>query len=1055
MGKFVHLHVHTQYSLLDGAADIKGLIAAVKANGMSAVAITDHGVMYGVLKFYREAIEQGIKPIIGCEVYVAPRLHTDKTPKTDENSAHLVLLAENLTGYRNLLKLVSKAQIDGFYYRPRVDVELLREYSAGLIALSACMSGEIPQLLLKNEPEKARETALRYKEIFGVDNFFLELQFQRLEGQRELNRKLSQLADECGLGIVATNDVHYLKRDDALAHDVLLCIQTGKNLNDTNRMKFPNADFYLKTPAEMADSFAAYPEALANTVKIAERCCVELPTGEFHMPKFDVPDNKTAADYLRELCLSGVERRKISWNDAYEQRLEHELQVIQSMGFCGYFLIVWDFVSYAREHGIATGPGRGSAAGSLVAYLLGITNLDPIRNDLLFERFLNPERISMPDIDIDFCFERRGEVIDYVRRRYGSDRVAQIITFGTLAARAVVKDVGRVLGLPYGDVDRLSKLIPRELGISLQEAINQSPEIKQLINGNFELQRLIDIAQSIEGFPRHASTHAAGVVIAGEPLTDYLPLSLSNEDEIVTQFTMEDIEYLGLLKMDFLGLRTLTVLRDTINLIKENRNLSVDLETIPLGDKATFNELQNGRTLGVFQLESRGIRALMMHLLPDCLADLTALVAMYRPGPLGSGMVDDYIRTKHGQQAMKCLHPLLEPILRETNGVILYQEQVMRIVNVMGGFSLGEADLVRRAMSKKKPEVLAKMREKFVAGAIEKAVDVATANEIFKLLEYFSGYGFNKSHSAAYALVAYQTAYFKVNYPQEYLAALLTANGGYMEKTALYVGECRRMGIRILPPDVNHSTATFRPEGSAIRFGLAGVKNIGFGAIDKITAERAANGQYTSLEDFCARVSNQMVNKRVVESLINSGAFDFSGKTRSQMLSWLNEFFDLRRGSANQLNLLGEAIVDNSEESIVDFSPRELLEQEKEYLGVYISGHPLDEWEEKFRQNKVTPIAELDEESEGKEVLLGGLVTHRKEIRTKKGAMMASFRLEDLTGSLEMVVFPVLYGQISVGYYEEAIAVVKGKVEQQERGLKLLVSQLRWLTKATSETSRQ
>ncbi|HEX7713592.1 MAG TPA: DNA polymerase III subunit alpha, partial [Bacillota bacterium] len=749
--KFVHLHVHTQYSLLDGAAAIDTLLAQAVNFGMPALAITDHGVMYGCLKFYQQARKLGVKPILGSEVYVAPRGLRDKTPKLDENPFHLVLLAEDPTGYKNLMKLVSIASIEGFYYKPRIDLDTLRLYHQGLIGLSACMSGEIPRLIMAGSFAAAKERIRLYQDILGKENFFLELQYQTLDGQRNLNRYLAQLASECGAPLVATNDVHYLNREDAQVHDVLLCIQTGKTVSDPNRMKFATPEFYLKSAAEMGEIFADYPEALANTLRIAERCQVELELGKFHMPQYQLPEVKTPDGYLEELCRQGIEDRGLAWDDAYESRLRYELGIIGQMGFSGYFLIVRDFVHFARENRIMVGPGRGSAAGSLVAFLLGITSLDPLEHGLLFERFLNPERISMPDIDIDFCFERRGEVIAYVRRRYGADRVAQIITFGTMAAKAAVRDVGRALGIAYGEVDRVAKLIPGALGITIADALQESAGLRELAAENPRISQLIGIASKVEGFPRHASTHAAGVVISGEPLTDYLPLGLSNEDEIITQFPMEDIEALGLLKMDFLGLRTLTVLRDTVALIEENRGIRVDIEGIPLDDPLTYRKLQEGDALGLFQLESSGIRRLLVRLKPERLDDLTALVALYRPGPLGSGMVDDFIKARHGQKTITYLHPTLEPILSETYGVILYQEQVMRIASTLGGFSLGEADLVRRAMGKKKPEVLASLKEKFLKGADRNGIASDTAAAIFELMEYFAGYGFNKSHSAAYA----------------------------------------------------------------------------------------------------------------------------------------------------------------------------------------------------------------------------------------------------------------------------------------------------------------
>jgi DNA polymerase-3 subunit alpha len=1049
MANFVHLHVHTQYSLLDGAAEIGSLMRLAREFEMPAVAMTDHGVMYGCLKFYRAARQVGIKPLLGCEVYVAPRKLTDKVPKVDENPYHLVLLAENNPGYHNLLQLVSRAHLEGFYYKPRIDLEILRRHSEGLIALSACLAGEIPRLLLNDQYEAARQKVAFYQEILGQDRFYLELQYQQLDQQRRLNRELARLGKECDAPLVATNDVHYLTRSDAQVHDVLLCIQTGKTVHDTNRMKFATSEFYFKSPAAMEEIFLDYPEALTNTLQIAERCEVNFTAKTFHMPDYQPPSGTSAAAYLEQLCREGITRRQLEWNPEYQSRLRYELDTINKMGFAGYFLVVWDFVTYAKGQRIMVGPGRGSAAGSLVAYLLGITNLDPLRYGLLFERFLNPERISMPDIDIDFCYERRGEVIDYVRERFGADRVAQIITFGTMAARAAVRDVGRVLGLPYGEVDRVAKLIPHELGISIAEAQAQSPELTALIEGNHQIAGLIAIASKVEGFPRHASTHAAGVVIAAQPLTDYLPLALSSEDEVITQFPMEDIEELGLLKMDFLGLRTLTVIRDTLAMIEQNRGIRLEPEQIPLDDPAAFAVFQSGQTLGIFQLESRGIRNLMVRLRPERLDDITALVALYRPGPLGSGMIDDFIQARHGQKVNRYLHPLLEPLLEETYGVILYQEQVMRIASVVGGFSLGEADLVRRAMGKKKPEVLAALRQQFIDGAQTNGVPEAIAAQIFDLMEYFSGYGFNKSHSAAYALVAYQTAYLKANYPQEYMAALLTSVMGNSDKVGLYIEECRRMKLPILHPDVNASGPSFAPKGPAIRFGLMGVKNVGLGAIEKIVRERAEHGDYRSLTDFCNRVSSQLVNRKVVESLIRVGALDFTGIGRNPLLAQLEQILTKTfrpSGATNQLSLL-EAWDEPAPPvpDVSEFTARERLQQEKEYLGIYLSGHPLDTWQEKFRANGVIPLAELEEEVDGKEVLVGGVVVEWRNLITRKGLSMAAFRLEDLTGAVEVVVFPKTYEKVAAGYVPDRVVIVKGQLQEEERGKKVLAAQLRWL----------
>jgi DNA polymerase-3 subunit alpha len=1055
MSDFVHLHVHTQYSLLDGAAAIESLLAKAKEYQMPALAITDHGVMYGCLKFYQQALKIGIKPIMGCEVYVAPRGLRDKVPKVDENPFHLTLLAENDAGYRNLMKLVSTAHIEGFYYKPRIDLEILRRYATGLIGLSGCLSGVISRYVLDNQLAEAEKQLQVYQEILGRENFFVELQYQQLAEQRNLNRVLAQLAASCGAPLVATNDVHYLNREDAQVHDVLLCIQTGKTVDDPNRMKFATTEFYLKSAAEMQEIFRDYPEALTNTLRIAERCQVRIELGQFHMPEYQTPAPDDPFSYLEKLCREAIAGQGFPWDEAREARLQYELGIIRSMGFSGYFLIVRDFVNFAKEHQIMVGPGRGSAAGSLVSYLLGITSLDPIELGLLFERFLNPERISMPDIDIDFCYERRNEVIAYVRKRFGADRVAQIITFGTMAARAAVRDVGRVLGLPYGDVDRVAKLIPNEPGITIADAKIRVSLFTELMAANPKIAQLVAIAEKVEGFPRHSSTHAAGVVITGEPLTDYMPLTVSNEDEVITQFSMEDIEALGLLKIDFLGLRTLTVLRDTMALIEQNRGVKIDLAQIPPDDPVTFAGLQKGNTLGLFQLESGGIRRLLTHLKPDCVSDLTALVALYRPGPLGSGMVEDFIKGRHGQKTITYLHPLLEPILAETYGVILYQEQVMKIVSAIGGFTLGEADLVRRAMGKKKPEVLAAMREQFINGATQNGVGREVAVAIFDLIEYFAGYGYNKSHSAAYALVVYQTAYFKFNYPGEYMAALLTSVMGNSDKIGLYIEECRSLGLKILKPDVNRSVASFSPEQDGIRFGLMGIKNVGGGAIERIIAGRQS-GPYRSLYDFCRRVSHQLVNRRVIESLIRAGAFDFTNTSRSRMLAGLGLILEktYQRSARNDQLLLLDSFQEAIEPDLPDiaeYSSRELLQQEKEYLGVYLSGHPLDEWRNKFQANGLIPIADLEEEPDGKEVLIGGVITGWRTINTKSGSRMAGCKLEDLTGTVEVVIFPKLYNEIKDGYLPERVTVIKGRLEHQDEGVKVLAAQLRWLSNQESE----
>ncbi|HHZ20775.1 MAG TPA: DNA polymerase III subunit alpha [Firmicutes bacterium] len=1053
MAEMVHLHVHTQYSLLDGAAPIEQLATAAQSMGMKAMAITDHGVMYGVLKFYQAMAKAGIKPILGCEVYVARRSRHDRVAKVDDDPFHLVLLAQNAAGYVNLMRLVSAAHLEGFYYRPRVDRELLAAHNEGLIALSACLSGEVASALLAGRNEAAQAAAAWYGEVFK-DRFYLELQDQGLADQRKVNRGLLELAKSLGLPVVATNDVHYLKREDARIHDVLLCIQTGKTINDPDRMRFPTDAFYLRSAEEMRRVFADLPEALANTLAVAEQCDLRLELDRHILPEYKTPHGERPEEYLRELCLQAL-AEKYGENSAARERLEYELKVIGEMGFSGYFLVVWDLIRFARSRGIMVGPGRGSAAGSIVAYLLGITQLDPLRHGLLFERFLNPERVTMPDIDMDFCYERRGEVIAYIREKYGDDRVAQIVTFGTMAARAAVRDVGRVMGLPYGEVDRIAKLIPHELGITLDNALAASPELQRLVGEEPRIKNLWEIARAVEGFPRHASTHAAGVVIAPRPLTEYLPLTRSAEGEVATQLPMEDIEAIGLLKMDFLGLRTLTVIRDTLRLVKEETGEEVDLAQIPWRDALTAELLQKGYTAGVFQLESGGMRRLLMQLRPEGFEDLVPLVALYRPGPLGSGMVEDFIRSRHGERPVVYPHPMLEPILRETYGIILYQEQVMQICNRMGGFSLGEADLVRRAMGKKKPEVLASMRQKFVEGAVAQGVDPAKAMEIFDLMEFFAGYGFNKSHSAAYAWVVYQTAYLKAHYPREYMAALLTSVMGASDKITMYIEECRRMGLAILPPDVNYSYADFRPEGAGIRFGLLAVKNLGEGAIAAVLAERAKRGPFRSLYDFCTRLDTGLLNRRVIESMVRAGVFGSTGKTRRQMLEVLDEACDRMRrtGSGNRdqlsffdLEELGFVPAGSGEQwpDLPEFPQATLLAMEKEYLGVYISGHPLDPWRERFRQNHVLPLAELEEETGDREVIVGGVVTGWRRMTTKAGKAMATFRLEDLTGAIEVLLFPKLYETVGELHNDEVV-LVKGRLDVAEEARKLLASQVRVL----------
>lgn len=1060
MYDFVHLHCHTEYSLLDGAARIEPLVRAARERGMSALAITDHGVMYGVIDFYKAAKKYGIKPIIGCEVYVAPRSRFDRVPQLDDSQHHLVLLTVNQTGYQNLLELVSRAFTEGFYYKPRVDLELLAQYHEGLIALTACLAGKIPELIMQGDLARAREIAGQYGEIFGRENLYLELQDHGIPEQRRVNSHLLKLSRELDLPVVATNDLHYIEKKDATFQDVLLCIQTGKTVDETDRLKFPTPEFYLKSAAEMNLLFGEYPQALTNTLAIAERCDLNFDFHNLNLPDYRVPPGYNLNSYLVKLCQEGIQRRYPVVTEEIKRRLDYELGVIKQMGFAGYFLIVQDFVNWAKNRGIQVGPGRGSAAGSLVAYALGITNIDPLKYDLLFERFLNPERVNMPDIDIDFCFERRGEVIDYVVNKYGHDRVGQIITFGTMAARAAVRDVGRVLNLPLGEVDRVAKLIPTELGITLERALEVSPELRQLYETDPRMKTLLDTAKALEGMPRHASTHAAGIVISREPLVKYLPVQRIGDGVVTTQFPKETVEEIGLLKMDLLGLRTLTVINDTLEIIRHTQGRSIDLTALPLDDQATYALLARGESIGVFQLESAGLRAILKELKPERFEDIIALVALYRPGPLGSGMVEDFIRRKHGEVAVEYLHPALQPILRDTYGVILYQEQVMRIASDLAGFSMGEADELRRAMGKKKPEVITGLRTKFVEGAAIRGISPEIAGRIFDLMEYFAGYGFNKSHSAAYALISYQTAYLKANYPVEYMAALLTSVIGTSDKVSFYIEEARRMGIEILPPDVNESLVHFTVVGSRIRFGLAAVKNVGEGAVKAIIAARQEKGPFRSLADFCERVDLHQVNKRVLENLIRGGAFSSLGLYRSQLLHMLDECLETaqqvqRRKASGQLSLLDLVDVDAPGTSIgpvipdiPEFSPQELLAMERETLGLYISGHPLKEHQANLRRTVSHSIAELSQVADGSRIRVGGLITNYRRSVTKKGTTMAYLTLEDLTGAVEVLLFPRTYLKCGSLLQEQQVVVIDGRLSHQEEELKIFADQMVPLSQA-------
>jgi len=1042
---FVHLHVHSEYSLLDGVARVEALAQEAARQGCKALAVTDHGVMYGVVDFYRACRDHGVKPIIGSEVYVAQRSRHDRVPGQDDDPYHLVLLARNETGYRNLVKLVSRAFIEGFYYKPRVDRELLQEHAEGLVALSSCLAGEIPRAVLSGQKKEARERAAFYRDLFGRENFFLELQDHGLAEQRRVNQALVQLGREMGIGLVATNDCHYLKKIDSRAHDVLLCIQTGKTIDDTSRLRFPTDEFFLKSPEEMETLFADVPEALGNTMEIAERCNFDFDFGTIYLPRFELPEGYDDAGYLRELCRQNLRERYPQPSREVEERLEYELEMIKKMGYSSYFLIVWDFVSYAKKKGIPVGPGRGSAAGSLVAYVLGITDLDPLRYGLLFERFLNPERVTMPDMDIDFCFERRQEVIDYVVKKYGEESVAQITTFGTMAARAAVRDVGRVLNMPYGQVDTIAKMVPAEIGITLERALETSPELRRSYRDDEGVRTLIDLARALEGLPRHASVHAAGVVISREPLIEHVPLQKTSDGAVVTQFPMETLEALGLLKMDFLGLRTLTVIAKTQEKVNLRGRKDFRVEEIPLDDPETYRLFQNGDTAGVFQLESGWVRDMLRELKPARFEDIIAAVALCRPGPMEN--IPEYIKNKRGQP--QYIHPALEPILAETYGIMVYQEQIMQVASKMAGFSLGQADLLRRAMGKKKKEILDQQRQNFIEGCRANGIEEETADEIYRLIMRFANYGFNKAHSAAYALVAYRTAYLKAHFPVEFMASLLTSVMGNSDKVAFYVSEARRMGISVLPPDVNESQADFTVVGSGIRFGLAAVKNVGRGAIEAIVGAREGQGQFRSFDDFCRRVDSGQLNRRVVESLIKAGAFDSIEPNRAQLLSGVDRALEAaqeihRHRRSGQLSFfdLGAddpGFVGVQEPLHVEDLPRnKLLAMEKEVLGLYLSGHPLSEYQDVLQAMVSAWADQLAEIPDGSGVVVGGLVAATKKITTKKGELMLFLTLEDLTGTVEVIVFPKVYRREAANLREDAVVVVKGRVSSQDEEIKVV-----------------
>lgn len=1088
LGKFVHLHVHTGYSLLDGSGKIDKLIEKTKELGMKSIAITDHGVMYGCVDFYKAAKGAGIKPIIGCEVYVASNSMLIKDNRSENKTNHLVLLVKNERGYENLMEIVSKASIEGFYYKPRIDHEFLQNHSEGIIALSACLGGEVQSHLLNNNKEKAKEAALRFKSIFKED-FYLELQYHNLEDQLKVNEMLIELSKECDIPLVCTNDIHYINKKDAKSHDVLLCIQTGKTVEEKDRMRYPSNEFYLKSPGEMEKTFGYIPEALENTVKIAEMCDFDYEFHKSKLPKFPLPEGVEAYEYLKKVCYEGLIEKYDAFNGLkdkdlnYEEvnligkknkqaqnlidRLEYELGIIREMGYVDYFLIVWDFIKFANENGVPTGPGRGSAAGAIVAYTLDITKIDPIKYGLIFERFLNPERVSMPDIDSDFCYEGRQKVIDYVVEKYGKDNVSQIITFGTMAPRACIRDVGRAMDYPYAEVDRIAKMIPTVLNITIEKALEMNPELKQAYDDEERVKELIDVAKDLEGLPRHSSTHAAGVVIASKPLVSYVPLQ-KNEEMIVTQFTMGTLEELGLLKMDFLGLRTLTVMRDCVKFIKENRGIDIDLDKIDLDDQNVYKMIGEGKTVGVFQLESAGMTSFMKELKPDSLEDIIAGISLYRPGPMAE--IPRYIESKRSPDNVQYETKELEDILDVTYGVMVYQEQVMEIVRKLGGYSLGRSDMVRRAMSKKKHKVMEEERKNFihgivddsgnveVPGCIRNGISEEAANKIFDQMMDFASYAFNKSHAACYAVIGYQTAYLMRYYPAEFIAAMLNSVKGINEKVAYYIRFANQLGIEVFPPDINESYSDFTVNENSIRFGLSAIKNVGENVIESIVKDREEKGKFTGFMDFCNKIDTSIVNKRAVESLIKSGAFDSLGIYRSKLSAVYERVLEgvnneRKRNVKGQISLFTDILDDeaNSEvdfPDIKEFNKRAILAMEKEMTGIYLSGHPLDDYEKSLKMQTSHNIADLlkgenlednidieedtSKVSDNDRVIVGGLISIVNRKITKNNTMMAFLTLEDLYGAIEVVVFPKTFERYRNLLNEDEVVLIKGRVAVRE-----------------------
>ncbi len=1074
---FVHLHTHTAYSLLDGEGTIPKLIERAKELGQTAMAITDHGNMYGVIDFYECAKQNGIKPIIGCEVYVAARSRFDKVHELDSQSCHLILLAENDVGYHNLMKLVSAGFIEGFYYRPRIDMDILREHNEGIIALSACMSGVLSRQLLSGNYDEAKRRAQEFLDIFGRDRYFIEIQDHGIFEQKKLNRDLISIARELNIDIVATNDIHYTLKRDAEYQDVLMCIQMGKTVDDEDRMKMDCDQLYLKSEEEMTELFSYIPEALENTQKIADRCNVEIEFGKFHLPKFEIPNGLTAYEYLKQLVDRGMRERYPNADESVVSRMQYELDTISQMGYVDYFLIVWDFIHYAKSHGIPVGPGRGSAAGSVVAYCLHITDVDPIKYSLIFERFLNPERVSMPDIDIDFCYVRRGEVIDYVNRKYGSDNVAQIVTFGTMAARLAIRDVGRALNIPYGRVDEVAKQVPNELKMTIKKALTVNYKLKELYDSSAEIKKLIDTAIELEGLPRHTSTHAAGVVITSGGIGNFVPLQ-KNDDVITTQFTMTTIERLGLLKMDFLGLRTLTVIQDAVMHIKQAHGADVNIENLDMDDAAVYEMISRGETDGVFQLESGGMKQFMKELKPTSIEDIIAGISLYRPGPMDS--IPMYVANKNNPSMVKYKHPMLEHILNMTYGCIVYQEQVMQIVRELGGYSLGRADLVRRAMSKKKADVMQKERQNFiygtdeggvhVDGAVARGIDEKTAASIFDEMMDFASYAFNKSHAAAYAVVAYRTAWLKCHYPVEFFAALLTSFIDNASKISKYIEVVKRLGIEMLPPSINKSGKDFSVDNGCLRFGLAAVKNVGGAVVDEIAAERETGGNFIGLTDFCKRMVSRKMNKRVVESLIKCGAFDEFGLKRAQLFRAYERVMDDAQYAAKntmpgQLDMFsmmsGEAErnADNFEDCR-EFPETELLAMEKESIGMYVSGHPLDSKAAAVRAASTASISDIIENEDkrfniGSQVTVSGIITKVRNQLTKKGDMMRYVEFEDLTASMEVIIFPGQLRRFADIAVEGSIVTISGNLDiSDDAPPKLRLEDMRMLDETARKRAR-